>query len=161
MKCKERLESYLRQQQVNFEVQQHRTAFTAQELAQAEHIPGKLVAKSVVAWADGHLILLVLPATYRVEFERLNAAIGAKITRLAHEEEFADTFPDCEIGAMPPFGNLYDVPVYVDKNLTADETIIFPTGSHTETMSVRYADFARLVSPTIVEFTVPRVASAP
>lgn len=153
MKCRERLESYLRQQQVDFEVREHRTAFTAQEVAETEHIPGKLVAKTVVMWADGQLILLVLPATFQVDLERLNAAIGAKATRLAHEPEFANAFPDCEIGAMPPFGNLYDLPVYVDKSLTEDETIVFPAGTHTETMSLRYEDFERLVKPTVAEFT--------
>lgn len=160
MKCRERLESYLRQQQVAFDVQQHNTAFTAQEVAQTEHIPGKLVAKSVVVWADGQLIMLVLPATSRVEFAGLNKAIGAHMTRLAHEEEFTGTFPDCEVGAMPPFGNLYDVPVYVDKSLTEDETIVFPAGVHTESMSLRYVDFARLVEPTIAEFAVPRALAA-
>lgn len=161
MKCRERLESYLRQQQVPFDVQQHDTAYTAQEVAQSEHIPGKLVAKAVVVWADGGLILLVLPATYHIDFARLNAAIGAKVTRLAHEEEFADTFSDCEIGAIPPFGNLYDLPVYVDKSLTDDETVVFPAGVHTETMSLRYADYERLVKPTIVSFVAGGVNAAP
>lgn len=160
MKCRERLESYLRQQQVTFDVRQHRAAITAQEVAHAEHIPGKLVVKTVVAWADGQLILLALPATYRVDLTRLSAAVGATQTRLAHEEEFTDTFPDCEVGAMPPFGNLYDLPVYVDKSLTEDEIIIFPAGSHTETFSLRYADFAQLVKPTIVEFATPRVTTS-
>jgi Ala-tRNA(Pro) deacylase len=157
MKCRERLESYLRQQQVAFDVQQHRTAYTAQEVAESEHIPGRLVAKTVVAWADGQLALLVLPASLQVELARLNVALGAKATRFAHEAEFVDAFPDCEVGAMPPFGNLYDLPVYVDKSLTEDEVIVFPAGTHTETMSVRYADYAQLVKPTIVEFAGPRV----
>lgn len=161
MRCRERLESYLRQQRVDFDVQEHRTAFTAQEIAQAEHVPGKLVAKSVVIWADGGLILLVLPATFQVDFPRLNQTIGAKATRLAHEPEFADAFPDCEVGAMPPFGNLYDLPVYVDKSLTEDATIVFPAGTYTETMSVEYADYERLVKPTIVEFARRRSASTP
>lgn len=161
MKCRERLESYLHQQDVTFDVQEHHTAFTAQEVAQTEHIPGKLVAKSVVAWADGQLILLVLPATHRVDLTRLNEAIGATATRLAHEEEFADTFPDCEVGAIPPFGNLYDLPVYVDKSLADDETIVFPAGAHTETMRIRYQDYARLVEPTLVEFAAPRVTAVP
>lgn len=161
MKCRERLESYLRQQQVNFDTQEHRTAFTAQEVAETEHIPGKLVAKTVVVWADGQLILLVLPATFQVDLTRLNAAIGAQATRLAHEPEFADAFPDCEIGAMPPFGNLYDLPVYVDKSLTEDETIVFPAGTYTETMSLRYADYERLVKPTIVEFARRRSTATP
>jgi Ala-tRNA(Pro) deacylase len=157
MKCRERLETYLRQQQVAFDVQQHRTAYTAQEVAESEHIPGRLVAKTVVAWADGQLVLLVLPASLQVELARLNVALGAKATRFAHEAEFVDAFPDCEVGAMPPFGNLYDLPVYVDKSLTDDEAIVFPAGTHTETMSVRYADYAQLVKPTIVEFAGPRV----
>jgi Ala-tRNA(Pro) deacylase len=157
MKCRERLESYLRQQQVAFDVQQHRTAYTAQEVAESEHIPGRLVAKTVVAWADGQLVLLVLPASLQVELARLNVALGAKATRFAHEAEFVDAFPDCEVGAMPPFGNLYDLPVYVDKSLTDDEVIVFPAGTHTETMSLRYADYAQLVKPTIVEFAGPRV----
>jgi Ala-tRNA(Pro) deacylase len=157
MKCRERLESYLRQQQVAFDVQQHRTAYTAQEVAETEHIPGRLVAKTVVAWADGQLVLLVLPASLQVELARLNAALGAKATRFAHEAEFIDAFPDCEVGAMPPFGNLYDLPVYTDKSLTEDEVIVFPAGTHTETMSLRYADYAQLVKPTIVEFAGPKV----
>jgi Ala-tRNA(Pro) deacylase len=110
-----------------------------------------------VAWADGQLVLLVLPASLQVELARLNVALGAKATRFAHEAEFVDAFPDCEVGAMPPFGNLYDLPVYVDKSLTDDEAIVFPAGTHTETMSVRYADYAQLVKPTIVEFAGPRV----
>jgi Ala-tRNA(Pro) deacylase len=157
MKCRERLESYLRQQQVAFDVQQHRTAYTAQEVAESEHIAGRLVAKTVVTWADGQLVLLVLPASLQVELAHLGAALGAKATRLAHEAEFVDAFPDCEVGAMPPFGNLYDLPVYVDKSLTEDEVIVFPAGTHTETMSLRYADYAQLVKPTIVEFAGPRV----
>jgi Ala-tRNA(Pro) deacylase len=161
MKCRERLESYLRQQQVSFDVQEHRTAFTAQEVAATEHIPGKLVAKTVVTWADGRLILLVLPASYQVDLAHVNTALGAKATRLAHETEFVDAFPDCEVGAMPPFGNLYDLPVYVDKRLTEDEVIVFPDGTHTETMSLRYADYERLVQPTIVEFARPRITYVP
>lgn len=161
MMCRERLESYLRQQRVDFEAQEHHTAFTAQEVAQTEHIPGKLVAKTVVMWADGRMVLLVLPAPFQVDLTRLNEVIGAKATRLAHEPEFADAFPDCEIGAMPPFGNLYDLPVYVDKSLTEDEIIVFPAGTHTETMSLRYADYERLVKPTIVEFARQGATSAP
>ena len=157
MNCRERLESYLRQQQVSFQVQEHRTAMTAREVAATEHIPGKLVAKTVVTWADGQLILLVLPASYQVDLTRVKQALGAQATRLAHEAEFVDAFPDCEVGAMPPFGNLYDLPVYVDKSLTEDEVVVFPAGTHTETMSLHYADYARLVGPTIVEFARPRI----
>src|SRR5260221_3595374 len=161
MKCRERLGSYLRQQQVSFQVQEHRTAFTAQQVAATEHIPAKLVAKTVVAWADGRLILLVLPASHQVDLARMNQALGVQATRLAHEAEFVDAFPDCEVGALPPFGNLYDLPVYVDKSLAEDEVITFPAGTHTETMSLRYADYAGLVRPTIVEFARPRLEYVP
>src|SRR5258708_33708328 len=106
MKCRERLESYLRQQQVSFQLQENRTAFPAQQVAATEHIPAKLVAKTVVAWADGRLILLVLPASHQVDLARMNQALGVQATRLAHEAEFVDAFPDCEVGALPPFGNL-------------------------------------------------------
>lgn len=155
MTCKERLEAYLREHQVAFHEQHHITAYTAQALAAAEHVPGKMVAKVVMVLADGKQVMLVLPAPARVNFLKAAAALGASNVRLAHEEEFAATFPDCEVGAMPPFGNLYGVPVYVDKALAEDETIIFPAGTHTETMSVRYADFARLVQPTVADLASP------
>jgi Ala-tRNA(Pro) deacylase len=157
MTCRERLERYLHQQHVPFHVQEHRTAFTAREVAATEHLPGKLVAKSVVIWADGRLILLVLPASHQVDLGWVNIALGAKVTRLAHEAEFIDAFPDCEVGAVPPFGNLYDLPVYVDTSLTEDEVITFPAGTHIETMRVHYADYARLVRPNIAAFARPRV----
>jgi Ala-tRNA(Pro) deacylase len=143
------------------DVQQHRTAFTAQEIAETEHIPGKRVAKTVVAWADGELILLVLPASLQVDLARLTAALGGKGIRLAHESEFVDTFPDCEVGAMPPFGNLYNLPVYMDRSLTNNEVVVFPAGTHTESMSVRLADYARLVEPAIVEFARSKITFVP
>jgi Ala-tRNA(Pro) deacylase len=96
--------------------------------------------------------MLALPASYQVDLGKAATALGVKEVRLAEEEEFEDTFPDCEIGAMPPFGNLYGVPVYVDETLAEDETIVFRSGTHTDTMSVSYADFERLVEPTIAEF---------
>jgi Ala-tRNA(Pro) deacylase len=105
--------------------------------------------------------LLVLPASLHVDLARLTAALGAKAIRLAHESEFVDTFPDCEVGAMPPFGNLYDLPVYVDRSLTTNEIVVFPAGTHTESMSVRFADYARLVEPVIVEFARPNITSVP
>jgi Ala-tRNA(Pro) deacylase len=98
------------------------------------------------------MVMLALPAPYQVDLERAAVALGANDARLAEEEEFENTFSDCEIGAMPPFGNLYDVPVYVDKSLAEDEVIVFRAGTHTETMSVSYADFERLVEPTVAEF---------
>jgi Ala-tRNA(Pro) deacylase len=152
MQCKDKLEAYLRDNQVPFAVQHHPKAFTAQEVAASEHIPGKLVAKVVMAVGDSQMVMLALPAPYRVDLAKVGEVLGANEVRLAHEEEFATTFPDCEVGAMPPFGNLYNLPVYVDKTLAEDEVIVFQAGTHTDTMSLKYADFERLVNPTVAEF---------
>jgi Ala-tRNA(Pro) deacylase len=152
VECKDRLEGYLREKQVPFEVRHHPRAITAQEVAASEHVPGKMLAKTVMVLADGRMVMLALPAPYQVDMERASTALGADEVRLAQEEEFEGTFPDCEVGAMPPFGNLYEVPVYVEAALAEDETIVFRAGTHTDTMSVRYADFERLAEPTVAEF---------
>jgi len=114
-----------------------------------------MFAKTVMALADEEIVMLVLPAPYHVNPEKAAEALGAEAFRLASEEQFEDAFPDCEVGAMPPFGNLYDVPVYVDEAFAEDERIVFRAGTHTDTMNVGYADFERLVEPTVVEFADP------
>jgi Ala-tRNA(Pro) deacylase len=151
MQCKDRLEAYLRENQVPFQMQHHARVFTAQEVAASEHIPGKMLAKVVMALADGRLLMVVLPAPDRVDLAKLGMLLNARDVRLAQESEFAAAFPDCEVGAMPPFGNLYNLPVYVDTTLAEDETIVFQAGTHTDTMSMRYADFERLVRPTVAD----------
>jgi Ala-tRNA(Pro) deacylase len=150
--CKDKLEDYLRENAVSFEVQHHPRAVTAQEVAATEHVPGKMLAKTVMILADQEMVMLALPAPYQVNLEKAGAVLGAGEVRLAGEDEFEDTFPDCELGAMPPFGNLYGLPVYVEETLVEDETIFFRAGTHTDTMSVDYADFERLVEPTVAEF---------
>ena len=152
VECRDRLEGYLRENRVPFETQHHPRAVTAQEVAASEHVPGKMLAKTVMILADGQMVMLALPATYQVDLDKAAAMLGVGEARLAEEEEFEDTFPDCEVGAMPPFGNLYDVPVYVEESLTEDETIVFRSGTHTDTMSVKYSDFERLVEPTVAGF---------
>lgn len=152
MNCKEKLEVYLRGNKVPFQVQHHPIAFTAQEVAAKEHIPGRMLAKVVIALADGKMVMLVLPAPARVDLAKAAAILGAKEVRLAREQEFAAAFPDCEVGAMPPFGNLYNLPVYVDKTLTQQQTIVFQAGTHADTMSLQYADFERLAQPQVSEF---------
>lgn len=149
MECKARLERYLRENGVSFETQHHPRAVSAQEVAAAEHVPGKMLAKTVMVMADERLVMLVLSAPQQVDLEKTTAALGVKEVRLADEAEFEDTFPDCEVGAMPPFGNLYGVPVYVEEALAEDERIVFRAGTHTDTMSVRYADFERLAEPVV------------
>ncbi len=152
MTCKDKLETYLRDRQVPFETQRHRVAFTAQDVAASEHLPGKQVAKVVMVFADARMVMLVLPASHRVDLRLASAAIGARDVYLAGEHEIAVAFPDCEVGAMPPFGNLYGVPVYVDRLLAEDDTIVFQAGTHTDTISMRYAEFAQLVQPVVAEF---------
>ena len=152
MACKERLEAYLREQQVPYQTQHHPTAYTAQEVAASEHVSGNQVAKVVMVIADERLAMLVVPAPYRVDVEHVGPILGAQAVRLAHESEFASAFPDCEVGAMPPFGNLYNLPVFVEQALAEQDTIICPAGSHTDTISLKYADFARLVKPTVASF---------
>lgn len=152
MGCKEDVEAYLRENKVSFEFQHHAVAYTAQEVAAAEHVPGRMLAKVVMLLGDGKLSMFVLPAPARVDLEKAAAVLGAKDVRLAHEDEFADRFAGCEVGAMPPFGSLYDVPLYVDKSLAEDETIVFEAGTHTDTMSMKYADFERVAKPTVAEF---------
>jgi Ala-tRNA(Pro) deacylase len=152
MECREKLETYLRSNQVAFEIRHHPRAYTAQEVSEKEHVPGKLVAKVVMVIADGKMAMLALPAPWRVDLARAAGALKAKEVRLAREDEFVAAFPDCEVGAMPPFGNLYNLPVYVDASLAEDEVIHFQAGSHTDSMNLRYADFARLVKPTVTSF---------
>jgi Ala-tRNA(Pro) deacylase len=153
MKCRERLEQYLRENGAGFEIITHSQAFTMQEVAAALHVPGNRVAKVVVVNADGKMAMLVLPAPYRINIDQVRTLLGAKEAHLAKEKEFADVFPDCATGAMPPFGNLYGLPVYVDRSLIEEPEIVFRIGTHRETMKLAYADLARLVKPTVADFT--------
>lgn len=154
MTCRERLERYFRENGVKYEVQSHPEVYTAQEVAAVEHIPGRSMAKVVMAMVNGTLTALVLAAPNRVDIPKVKAALGAKDARLAREQEFSTVFPDCEVGAMPPFGNLYNVPVLVDRALTEDPAITFNAGSHRETMTIAYQDFVRLASPRVADFSV-------
>ena len=156
MDCRERLEQYFREHGVSFDVQEHRAAFTAQTVAASEHVPGRMFAKVVMAQANGDLVMLVVPATSAVDVEKSSVAVGGRAVRMAQEREFAPRFPDCEAGAMPPFGNLYDVPVYVDGALGRNERIVFQAGTHTVTMTVPYADFERLAHATVADLAVAR-----
>jgi Ala-tRNA(Pro) deacylase len=152
--CRERLEAYLREHHVQFEVLEHPVAYTAQEVAAREHVSGWTVAKVVMVVADGALRMLVLPAPERVDHAKAKAVLGVGSVRLAREEEFATVFGDCEVGAMPPFGHLYSIPTCVDTDLARAERITFQAGSHTLTIRMRYEDYARLVRPTVADLSV-------
>ena len=129
----------------------HPLAFTATSVAGAAHIPGKEMAKTVVVSLDGHLALAVVPANRKVDLGRLRQVTGALSAELADEREFIGDFPECEPGAMPPFGNLYGMPVFVEPHLAEDRQIAFNAGSHTELISMAYKDFERLVHPKLVD----------
>jgi Ala-tRNA(Pro) deacylase len=159
MKCKDSLEIYLREHMIPYEVQHHPRAYTARQVAASEHIPGELLAKVVMVVADGKLVMLVLPAPDKVYLYEAGRVLGAREVRLAEEREFTAAFPGCEVGAMPPFGNLYDVPVYVDSLLAAQDIFYFQAGTHTDTMSMRYADFANLVKPHVASFSLEEAMS--
>lgn len=149
-----KLREFLDQNGVKYVTLIHSPAYTAQEIAAAAHVPGKELAKTVVVRLDGRLAMAVLPASYRVDFGRLRKAAGAKNAELASKEDFQNTFPGCEIGAMPPFGNLYGLDVYVADVLAEDEKIAFNAGSHTELVQLAYRDFERLVKPKVAAFAV-------
>jgi len=148
------LKEYLDYHLVKYVVITHSPAFTMQEIAAATHIPGKELAKTVVVNIDGRLAMAVLPASQQVDLELLREQLGAREVTLAREREFRDRFPDCELGAMPPFGNLYDMDVYVADTLTEDEEIAFNAGSHSQLVRMSYQDYERLVQPEVLHFGV-------
>ncbi|MHC4415707.1 MAG: aminoacyl-tRNA deacylase [Planctomycetota bacterium] len=147
-----KLKQFLDKNKVKYMAISHSPTYTAQEIAASAHVPGKELAKTVIVKVNGQMAMAVLPATHKVDFSRLKKALGAKSVELATEKEFADSFPECEPGAMPPFGNLYDMDVYVADTLGEDEEIAFNAGSHTELIRLAYQDFARLVNPKVLEF---------
>ena len=149
-----RLKGFLDENDVRYVSISHSQAFTAQEIAEAAHIPGKELAKTVMVKLDGEMAMAVLPATDRVSPSRLREVTGAREVELASEDEFADLFPNCEVGAMPPFGNLWDMPVFVDQHLREDEQIAFNAGSHTELVRLPYTEYERLVQPTVTNLAV-------
>ncbi|MBU6424383.1 MAG: YbaK/EbsC family protein [Chloroflexota bacterium] len=158
VKCRERIETYLRQGGVEFDVREHPLAFTAQEVAGSEHVKGRAFAKVVMVVADGEMRMIVLPASEKLSFERLTRAIRAKNVRLASEDEFAGRFADCDPGAMPPFGHLYGLSVVMDDTLATNERIVFRLGSHTTTMTMRYDDFQRIEKPRLADLGVAPIA---
>lgn len=144
-----RVKEYLDSQKVKYTILKHSPVYTAQEVAASAHIPGDQLAKAVMIKLDGEMAVAVLSATCRVNFDTLKKALGVKKVKLATEKEFKDLLPDCEVGATPPFGNLYDMKVYMDEALSAQEMIAFSAGSHTELIQLKYKDFEKLVKPKI------------
>ena len=148
----QKLKDYLDKNKVRWVSIRHSTAYTASAIAASAHVKGKNLAKSVIVKLDGKLAMAVLPSKFRVDLEQLRQAAQAGAAELATEEDFAKAFANCEEGAMPPFGNLYGVPVYVEKSLAEDEEIAFNACSHSELIQLAYKDFAGLVKPTVASF---------
>lgn len=146
-----RLKAFLDAQGVQYVSIPHRQAYTAMEVAQSAHVRGREMAKTVIVDVDGRLAMAVLPATRHVDVEHLRRSVGAQHVGIAREGDFRFGFPDCEVGAMPPFGNLFNMDVLVDPHLAEDEAIAFTAGSHSEVVKMAYCDFERLVHPRTAE----------
>lgn len=149
----QKLKDFLDDHGVKYTLISHSPAFTAQEIAESAHIPGKWLAKTVMVKLDGKIAMAVLPATCRVDLDLLKVAASARMAELASEDEFKYLFRGCAVGAMPPFGNLFGVPVYVADILREDEEIAFNAGTHSELMRLTYRDFERLVKPTVARIS--------
>jgi Ala-tRNA(Pro) deacylase len=148
-----KLREYLDDNNVKYVIKTHSVAYTTPEIAALAHVPGKEWAKTVIIKIDGKLAMAVLPASYRINFDELKHAIGNKKIEMATEEEFESQFADCELGAMPPFGNLYDMDVFVAESLAEDDEITFNACSHKELMQMSYKDFEELVNPKVIKFS--------
>lgn len=148
-----KLKEFLDGEKIHYEVLSHSPAYTAMEVAQSAHIPGKELAKVVMVELDGRMCMAVMPATRKLDLDRLREATNATEARMPGENEFRQLFPECETGAMPPFGNLYGMKVYISPQLAEDREIAFNAGTHTEVIKLAYADYERLVQPTSASIT--------
>ena len=144
-----KLREFLDSNHVKYLLVSHSLAYTAQGIAALTHLSGKKLAKTVIVKIDGILAMVVIPASLHVDLERLRVLTGSQIVQIASEREFKDAFPDCETGAMPPFGNLYDMSVYADASLSENEEITFSAGTHRELVRMHWADMVRLVNPMV------------
>ena len=147
-----KLTDLLDRNRVRYALIRHSPAYTSAEIAESAHVPGRELAKAVVMKIDGRLAIAVLPATDVVHAEALRKAVGARKVTIAAESDFEARFPDCEVGAMPPFGNLFGMETFVSPRLTADEQICFNAGTHAELIRMPYTDFARLAEPVELAF---------
>lgn len=154
------LMEFLDSHNVRYVVISHSPAYTAQGIAGLTHISGKELAKTVIVNLDGKLVMAVVPAMFHVDLASLKRTTRAKTVVLAAEEEFQDRFPECETGAMPPFGNLYGIPVFADESLARDKEIAFNAGSHRELIRMSWEDFEKLVEPKVIRFAAGKTRAA-
>lgn len=149
-----KIDEYLKDAGVAFEEHEHPAAYTAQTMAAEEHVSGNMVAKPVVVRAGDTYVMCVVPASYKVDMKKVAKALKISKVRLADETEMAAIFPDVEIGAEPPFGNLYNLPTLVDEHLASGTEIVFQAGSHCQAIRLKYADYASLTSPAVADLAV-------
>jgi Ala-tRNA(Pro) deacylase len=148
-----RVIEFLDESAVRYKVTEHPPAFTAQQIAAVEHEQGQYVAKPVIVKADGKFMVCVLSACYKIDMGALKSQLGAKSVELAKEKDIGKIFDDCELGAEPPFGNLYDLPTIMDKSLEKDDHITFQAGTHEKAIRMRMNDYRKLVEPKVLEFS--------
>jgi len=150
MPLSDRLQRFLDSRQAKYAISSHHTAFTAREVAAVEHLPAREVAKVVVVFGDGKYHMIVIPANRLVDFQEVRHTLGLTQARLATEEELAKLFPDCELGAMPPVGEVYGLPLYLDSSLLDEEMIAFNGGTHRDILHMKTEDYRAMTQPTMV-----------
>lgn len=149
-----KIKELLEKENISYQALEHDLAYTASEVAQAQHLPGHQVVKSVVVNGDGKWILCVVPATHKIDFDKLKQLLSLKEASLANEGKVASLFPGCDVGAMPPFGQLGSIQTVVDTNLQENETIAFNAGTHTDLIKIRFKDYMRIAKPLLGDFSV-------
>lgn len=154
MSVSKKLKDYLEKEKIEYQILEHSLAYTAMEIAGIQHVPGRQVVKSVIVKSDNQYIMSVLPAIHYLDLYKIQAYLHSKSVQLASEEELSKLFPDFDVGAEPPFGNLYGLPVYADKLLEEDDDIVFNAGTHTDMIKMKWKDYQNLVQPTIVDIGI-------
>ncbi len=149
-----KIHEYLKQHNVPFELHEHPPAYTAQEVAAEEHVSGDMLAKAVIVKADQDFVMCVLPASCKLDMDKAAGTLHAKKLRLADEAELAKLFPDCEVGAEPPFGNLYKMTTVIDRRIGEADEIVFQAGTHRQSICMKGKDYRDLVAPTVAELSV-------
>ena len=146
------LQSYLDEMGVRYRLSYHATAYTAQDLAMVEHVPGRKVIKPVVVRADGEFVMCALPASHRVDLDELRKQLDARDVSLAEEQKLSELFPDCELGAEPPVGRLYGMTTLMDESLVKDDRVTFQAGTHNNAVTMTMAEYRRLAQPEMAHF---------
>jgi Ala-tRNA(Pro) deacylase len=153
MNIPERLIDYLNEKNIRYEIVHHPEAFTSQRIAEAEHVKAEHYAKVVMVKSGEQRLMVVLPADHRVDLEKVEQITGQTVS-LDTEAEFRTFFPDCAVGTMPPFGNLYGLPTFVDRSLVKQDYIVFEAGTHTEAIKLRYSDYEDMAKPKIADLSM-------